>query len=66
MEKGKVRNITSYNGGGTIVDNQGRLMNFNSSGVVTKNKRSLKTGDLVWFERIGTDVSATAINIRSC
>jgi len=66
MEKGKVRSITGHNNGGIIADMQGRVISFNNSNIVGKDRRSLKTGDQVWFERIGAGSNANAINIRRC
>ena len=66
MEKGKIRSISGYSGGGTIADGQGRVINFNSSNIVGRDRTGLKTGDYVWFERMGANIDAKAINIRKC
>lgn len=62
MEKGKISSITGQNSGGTIADLDGRTINFDGSSFVGRNRGSLKTGDMVWFERVG----AMAINVRIC
>ena len=66
MEKGKVRSITGHNSGGTIADMQGQTITFDGSGFVGRSRSSLKTGDMVWFERVGANATAKAINIRVC
>jgi len=66
MEKGKVRNMSGHNSGGTIADGQGRAINFDNSNIVGKDRSSLKTGDFVWFERVGANVNVKAINVRLC
>ena len=45
MEKGKVRNMSGHNSGGTIADGQGRAINFDNSNIVGKDRSSLKTGE---------------------
>lgn len=66
MEKGSVRSISGSSGGGTIADNQGRLVQFGGSDIVRKDRMALKTGDTVWFEKVGIAAAAKAINIRLC
>lgn len=64
MEKGKINSLSSNCG--TIMDDQGRSINFDYSSQVGRDKSSLIMGDAVWFERIGSNASVTAINIRRC
>jgi len=66
MEKGKVRSLTGHNNDGTIADIEGQIISFNNSNIVGKDRRSLKTGDQVWFEKIGAGSNVNAINIRRC
>ena len=66
MEKGRISSISGFNCNGTIADGQGRVINFNSSCIVGRDRSSLKTGDNVWFERIGANTDTRAINIRLC
>lgn len=62
MERGTIRSVG--NTGGLIADIQGQPISFNSSAFVGKSRSDLKPGDAVWFERIGTGISAKAINVR--
>ena len=66
MEKGNIRSISGHNSGGIIADAQGRVLNFNSSNIIGRDRIGLRVGDQVWFERIGVDAETNAINIRKC
>ena len=66
MEKGVIRSINSHDNIGTIADEQGKIINFNSSHIVDKDRTALKMGDNVWFEKLGIDLDIKAINIRRC
>jgi len=66
MEKGKVRSLTGHSNGGTMADIEDQSISFNNSNIVGKDRRSLKAGDQVWFERIGAGPNVNAINIRWC
>ena len=65
MERGTIRSIAGFSTG-TIADDQGRVLNFSGGSVVGRDKTSLKTGDRVWFERLGSMGDSNAINIRKC
>lgn len=66
MEKGKVRDISNCSSEGVILDEQNRIVNFNSTNVIGRDRNNLKVGEFVWFERIGIEVNTKAINIRRC
>ena len=66
MERGKIQSVGGFSGGGTISDEQGRVINFSNGSIVSRDRAGLKLGDRVWFERIGANLDSKAINIRKC
>jgi hypothetical protein len=66
MERGTIKSFSKHSGTGCIADGEGRVINFQSSGILGSSRSRLKISDHVWFDRIGANVSLKAINIRLC